>query len=74
MEEHVEVSAPEPVSPELKLMQFSAASGWGQPIPPGEVLGPYKYLPASVISETNYDGCEMWEGTPFEGKTAVISR
>ncbi len=67
------VTAPEPVTDTLKDLAFNLAVGWGaQPV--GEVLGPYEYVPAAVVSETNFTGCEPWEGTPFDGKVALISR
>lgn len=58
LEEHVDVSAPEPVSESLKLMPIAIASSWGGEIPEGEVSDPYTYVPAVTVDPENYDGCD----------------
>ncbi len=66
------VSAPEPISDTLQNMAFAAAT-FGEPLELGQVYQ-YNYLPAEVVSPTNYTGCDPWPDGTFTGHAAVISR
>lgn len=66
------VSAPEPISDTLQNMAFAAAN-FGEPLELGQVYQ-YNYLPAEVVSPTNYTGCDPWPEGTFTGRAAVISR
>lgn len=66
------VIEPTPPSPDLQDLSFLSAN-FGPPLPLGQVLT-YSFVTAASVDPANFEGCNEWEGTPFAGKAAVISR
>ncbi|MFN8423100.1 MAG: S8 family serine peptidase [Anaerolineae bacterium] len=69
----VDVTAPAPVSATLKGMAYDTAD-FGGALPSGKRVGPFSWLPASVISATNGIGCAPFPAGSFAGKAALIQR
>jgi subtilisin family serine protease len=67
------VTAPEPVTDTLIGMPYGTA-GFGPQIPVGELVGPFKYVPAITVDAANFEGCNPFPDGAFEGRAAVISR
>lgn len=66
------VIAPVPTVPALRNIPFGIAD-FGAPLPLAETLT-YTCRTAMSVDPTNVTGCEPWEGTPFAGEAAIISR
>ena len=68
----ISVSAPEPVSPTLENLPFTAAA-FGAPLPAGTTMT-YDFVTAVSEDPANFEGCSEWDGEPFTGQAVLISR
>ncbi len=69
---HLEVSAPQPISPTLQSVAFlNAAFGTPFDIATSHT---FDYVAAAVISPTNATGCNPWPTDTFTHTVALISR
>lgn len=64
---------PEPTVPAPAQGQPFGDADFGAPLPMGETLT-YEYVTSDSVDPVNLTGCQPWDGQPFEGKAALISR
>jgi|GEM_PF-399915 len=69
----VKVTAPEPVPTDLQYMGYGTAQ-FGAPLPVGQVLGPWSFVPSVTVDSANAEGCNAFPAGAFTGKAAVIIR
>ncbi|MDM8530353.1 S8 family serine peptidase [Anaerolineales bacterium HSG25] len=66
------VSAPEPVSNNLRNIEFAEAK-FGPKVSEGSLLE-YEFVTALAVDPDNFQGCNPWPADALKGKALVVSR
>lgn len=69
---HLDITAPEPAPDAYQDMGIGGARFGG--VISANVRIEYNVITAESIDPTNIEGCDEWEGTPFDGAAALIRR